>query len=360
MLNFLQLPEILKSKQEEEMQEGIFKALKIIAAGSILSFGTAQSQALTLNGAGASFPAPVYRVWTYTFAEKSGNTINYQSLGSGAGIAQIKSKTVDFGATDEPLVKEELDKNNLFQFPMLMGGVVPVVNLPGIKSGDLKLTPELLAKVYLGKIKQWNDDEIMKLNPSLKIASIPVTVAHRSDGSGTTWIFTNYLTKVSKEWADNVGCGKAVKWPVGIGGQKNPGVVNVVKKTVGAIGYVEYTYAVEAGMCCVSLQNQSGAFVKPAMESFRAAGENADWKNAPGFYMVLTNQPGEKSWPITGVTYILLQKKQPDAAKADEMLKYFAWCLKEGSELAVKLNYVPMPESVVSLIDAGLKENIVK
>ncbi|OGV35047.1 MAG: phosphate ABC transporter substrate-binding protein PstS [Lentisphaerae bacterium GWF2_45_14] len=332
--------------------------LCIILAAWVLCFGALTSQALTLNGAGASFPAPVYRVWTYTYAEKSGNTINYQSLGSGAGISQIKSKTVDFGATDEPLKKEELDKNNLFQFPVLMGGVVPVANLPGVKKGDLKLTPGLLAKIYLGKIKKWNDDEIMKLNPSLKIASIPITVTHRSDGSGTTWIFTNYLAKVSKEWADNVGCGKAVKWPAGIGGQKNPGIVSVVKKIVGAIGYVEYTYAVESGLSCVSLQNKSGYFVKPDMESFRAAGENADWKKAPGFYMILTEQPGEKSWPITGVTYILLQKEQPDAAKAGEMLKYFEWCFKNGSALALKLNYVPMPESVTSLVMEGLRENI--
>ncbi len=347
-----------QKKGEKKMQKGIFKQLKSIAIGSIICLGAAQSQAVTINGAGASFPAPVYRVWTYSFGEKSGNTINYQSLGSGAGIAQIKGKTVDFGATDEPLEKEELDKNNLFQFPMLMGGVVPVVNLPGMKDGDLKLTPELLADIFLGKIKQWNDDEIMKLNPGLKIASIPVTVAHRSDGSGTTWIFTNYLTKVSKEWADKAGCGKAVKWPAGIGGQKNPGVVNVVKKTVGAIGYVEYTYAVESKLSCVSLKNKSGSFVKPSMESFRAAGENADWKNAPGFYMVLTDQAGEKSWPITGVTYILLQKKPSDKAKASEMVKYFKWCFKDGAAMAQKLNYVPIPESVANLAEAGLKENI--
>jgi phosphate transport system substrate-binding protein len=330
------------------MKSILKKALGLAASG-IIGMTCAEATAETLNGAGASFPAPVYRIWTYSYGKKTGTKVNYQSVGSGAGIAQIKAKTVDFGASDKPLKKEDLDKAGLIQFPMLMGGVVPVVNLPGVNSNSLKLTPELLADIFLGKIKKWNDPAIKKLNPNLHLMSYPITVVHRSDGSGT-WIFTNYLSKVSKEWNDKVGCGKAVKWPVGVGGQKNPGVVNTVKKVKGSIGYTEYTYATEAKLDIFELKNKAGKFVKPSMDSFQSAGANADWNNAPGFRMVLTDQPGEKSWPITGVTYILVYKDQKNAAKAKEMLKYFSWCYKDGAEMASRLNYVPIPESVVKLV----------
>jgi phosphate transport system substrate-binding protein len=339
------------------MKQFLKKSLGLAASG-IIGLACATAGAETLNGAGASFPAPVYRIWTYTYGKQAGTKVNYQSVGSGAGIAQIKAKTVDFGASDKPLTKEDLDKAGLIQFPMLMGGVVPVVNLPGITSSSLKLTPEVLADIFLGKIKKWNDPAIKKLNPDLHIMSYPITVVHRSDGSGTTWIFTNYLSKISKEWEEKVGCGKAVKWPVGIGGQKNPGVVNTVKKVKGSIGYTEYTYATEAKLDIFAIKNKAGKFVKPGMDTFQAAGANADWSNAPGFRMVLTDQPGDKSWPITGVTYILIYKDQKNAAKAEEMLKYFSWCYKDGAKMATGLNYVPIPENVVDLVKDSWKKTI--
>lgn len=320
--------------------------------------GAVSGYAVTVNGAGASFPAPVYRPWTYLYKKASGTQINYQSVGSGAGIRQIKAKTVDFGASDKPLEEKELNESGLVQFPMLMGGVVAVVNIPGIKSGELKLSGPVLADIYLNKITKWDDDAIKKLNPDLKLPSMPITVVHRSDGSGTTWIFTNYLTKVSEGWKNGPGNGKAVKWPCGIGGQKNPGVANNVKKSRGSIGYVEYTYATEAKMSVVKLQNKAGKFVEPSMETFTAAGASADWKNAPGYYMVLTDQPGDKSWPITGVTYILVYKEQADAAKATEMFKYFDWCYSSGAAVAQKLNYVPIPENVIKMVKEMWKTTI--
>ena len=313
----------------------------------------------TINGAGATFPAPVYSSWTYKYKEKTGTRINYQAVGSGAGIAQIKAKTVDFGASDEPLEKEELNKYGLTQFPMLMGGVVPVVNIPGVESGKLQLTPKVLADIFLGKIKKWDDAAIASVNSGLKLPSMPITVVYRSDGSGTTWIFTNYLSKISQDWANGPGNGKSVKWPVGVGGQKNPGVANNVQKISGSIGYVEYTYAFEGKLSCAALQNKAGKFVAPGIESFISAGANADWKNAPGFYMVLTDQPGEKSWPILGVTYILAYKEQKDAVKSREMMKYFNWCYTdEGSKTASTVNYVPIPENVVKMVKEEWKKNI--
>ena len=333
-------------------------AMKYAAAAVAAIAGVAVMAAgATINGAGASFPAPVYTPWTYTYTKATGTQVNYQSVGSGAGIAQIKAKTVDFAGSDNPLKKEDLEKNGLVQFPMLMGGVVTVVNLPGVKPGELKLSGSVLADIYLGKIKKWDDAAIKALNPGVALPSLPVTTVHRSDGSGTTWIFTNYLSKVSEEWAKGPGCDKDVKWPGGIGGQKNPGVANSVMKTVGSIGYVEYTYAVEAKMAYTALQNKNGKFVNPSIETFTAAGASADWKSAPGFYMVLTEQPGDKTWPITGASYILLQKDQPDAEKAKEMFKYFEWCFsKEAAKTAAELNYVPMPDNVVSMIKEEWKK----
>ena len=324
----------------------------LIAASSLAGF------AETLNGAGASFPAPVYRVWTYNYKKATKVKVNYQSVGSGAGINQIKSKTVDFGASDKPLKESELDKYGLMQFPMLMGGVVVAVNIPGIKNEQLKLDGQTLADIFSGKITKWNDARITSLNPGVEIPSIPVTVVHRSDGSGTTWIFTNYLCKVSADWEKQVGNGKSVKWPVGIGGQKNPGVGNNVKKISGSIGYIEYTYAVEAKLATVQLKNKAGKVVKPCIKSFQAAGANADWKNAPGYYMVLTDQPGDGSWPITGVTYILIYKKQNSMDKAQSLLKYFNWCYKEGAASAVRMQYVPIPESVVNMVEKSWEKNI--
>lgn len=325
----------------------------VVAVMAVMSGATAFG--LTINGAGASFPAPVYRPWTYMYQKESGVRINYQSVGSGAGIRQIKAKTVDFGASDKPLKEKELQEAGLIQFPMLMGGVVPVFNLPGVKA--LNLSGELLADIFLGKVTKWNDAAIKKLNAGVSLPDMTITVVHRSDGSGTTWIFTNYLCKVSKEWSDGPGNGKAVKWPCGLGGQKNPGVANNVMKSKGSIGYVEYTYATEAKLSMVSLKNKAGNVVAPNMDTFSAAGANADWDNAPGFFMVLTDQPGAKSWPITGVTYILVHKDQPDMKKAEEMLKYFNWCYSaKGATIAKNLNYVPMPEGVVGKVMALWKK----
>ncbi|MCP3965998.1 MAG: phosphate ABC transporter substrate-binding protein PstS [Lentisphaerae bacterium] len=321
----------------------------LIAAAAIAVTGI-DASAVTLNGAGASFPAPVYRVWTYNYKRTAGARVNYQSVGSGAGINQIRAKTVDFGASDKPLKKAELDKYGLVQFPMLMGGVVVVVNIPGVKTDQLKLDGKTLADIFLGKIRKWNDPAITKLNPNLNIPAMPITVVHRSDSSGTTWIFTNYLTKVSDDWSKTVGNGKAVKWPVGIGGQKNPGVCNNVFKVRGSIGYVEYTYAFESKLATASLKNKAGNFVKPNLNAFQAAGASADWKNAPGYYMVLTDQTGKDSWPITGVTYILIYKVQKEMAKAKTMLKYFNWCYTQGASTAAKMHYVPIPKNVVGMV----------
>lgn len=333
------------------------KMLKAGIAG-VIALSTLASVAETINGAGASFPAPVYRVWTYNYKQATKVKVNYQSVGSGAGINQIKSKTVDFGASDKPLKKDELDKSGLIQFPMLMGGVVVVVNIPGIKDMQMQLDGQTLADIFMGKIKRWDDPKITKLNAGIKMPAVPINVVHRSDGSGTTWIFTNYLCKVSTDWDKNVGNGKAVKWPVGIGGQKNPGVANNVKKISGSIGYVEYTYAVESKIPTIKLKNKSGKVVGPSLKSFQAAGANADWKNAPGYYMVLTNQPGEDTWPITGVTYILVYKEQADAAKAKSLLKYFAWCYREGAPVAARLKYVPIPNSVVAMVEKNWAKEI--
>ncbi len=304
----------------------------------------------TLNGAGASFPAPVYQSWTHTYSQSNpGVQVNYQSLGSGAGINQIKAGTVDFAGTDNPLTLEEQNQANLVQFPMLTGGVVVIVNLPGLKDCEMRLDRATLADIFLGKVAKWNDARLKALNPGLALPDLDITVVRRADASGTTYIFTNYLSKISKEWRDKVGCGPSVQWPVGIGGQKNPGVCNNVLKINGAIGYTEYTYAVEAKLAAVQLENQSGKFVAPSPDGFAASAANADWQNAPGFYMVLTDQPGEDSWPITGVTYILI-RKDCDPAKRAELVRYFGWCLSSGAAAARQLNYVPLPENVAAIV----------
>lgn len=308
------------------------------------------ANAITLNGAGASFPAPVYQLWTYAYTQTGKASVNYQSLGSGAGLSQIKAGTVDFAGTDSPLTAEQQAEAGLIQFPMLTGGVVVIVNVPGVKSGELKLSREVLADIFLGKITNWNDPAIAKINPGVRLPkNLKITVVRRSDSSGTTFIFTDYLSKISGEWKEKVGAGSSVKWPVGVGGQKNPGVCNNVAKIRGSIGYTEYTYALEAKLNCTQLENQSGAFIAPTAKSFAASAANADWKNAPGFLMMLTDQPGAESWPITGVTYVLL-RKDADAGTKAALKDYFNWCFTEGASSAARLNYVPVPENVVSLI----------
>ncbi len=328
-------------------------ALAVILAMAAVT----QAQTVTINGAGASFPYPIYSQWAYKYNQLTGIKINYQSIGSGGGIAQIKSKTVDFGASDEPLQPEELAKSGLMQFPMVIGGVVPVVNIQGIAAGQIRLTGDIMAQIFLGKIAKWDDPAIKKLNPEVKLPTQTISVVHRADGSGTTWIFTDYLDKIAPEWHQKVGSGKAVKWPApnSVGGKGNEGVASYVKKVAGSIGYVEYAYALQNQMAVVLLKNRVD-FVAPNIETFQAAAANADWEKARDFYMVLTDQPGPKSWPIVGATYILVYRNQTDAGKGQAMLKFFDWCYKHGREMAEKLDYVPLPDNVVKLVESAWKE----
>ncbi len=313
---------------------------------------------MTLNGAGASFPYPIYSKWAYEFYKESGVGINYQSIGSGGGIRQIKAKAVDFGASDAPLEAGELDEAGLIQFPMVIGGVVPVVHVEGVAAGALKLTPDLLADIFLGVVTAWNDGRIAAVNPGLALPAKAITVVHRSDGSGTTWIFSNYLDKISPAWHDRVGFGKALDWPVGVGGKGNEGVAAYVARVDGAIGYVEYAYALQNQMAHVLLQNGDGRFVAPTAESFQAAAAHADWANAPGYYLVLTDQPGPESWPITGASFLLLHREQEEGDKAQQLLEFFAWCFRNGRQQALELHYIPMPENVIALIERTWAEEI--
>jgi phosphate transport system substrate-binding protein len=317
-----------------------------------------QSATFTLNGAGATFPYPLYSQWAYKYNKIAGLQLNYQSIGSGGGIAQIKAKTVDFGASDAPLKAEELAKFGLIQFPMVMGAVIPVVNIPGLASGELKLTPEVLADIFLGKITRWDDPAIKAANPEVQLPAQKITVVHRSDGSGTTWIFTSYLDKISVMWHSRVGHEKAVEWPVGVGGKGNEGVSAYVQRIEGAIGYVEFAYAKQNNLTYTQLQNAAGKFVSPTIEAFQAAAVNADWKNAPGYYVVLTNQPGEQSWPITGASFILIYKEQKDLERAKAMLSFFDWCFKQGAEMAKGLDYIPMPPEVVEMVETTWKNEV--
>ncbi|MCD6117579.1 phosphate ABC transporter substrate-binding protein PstS [bacterium] len=340
------------------------KTIRIfLTAGLILVLGLAvfspeaaasDKKVAVINGAGASFPYPIYMQWSHKYEELYKIRLNYQSIGSGGGIAQIKAKTVDFGASDAPLKVEELKAAGLLQFPMVIGGVVPIFNLKGFIAGQIKLSAENLADMFLGKIRKWNDPEIVKNNPGVKLPDKTVTTVHRADGSGTTWIFTNYLSKISEEWKEKVSFSKAPRWPEAnsIAGKGNEGVAVFVKKVDGAIGYVEYAYALQNKIPYVKLQNKAGRFVSPSLESFQAAAANADWNNAPGFYLVLTNQPGNNTWPISGASFILMYKNQNDADKAKSVLKFFDWCYKHGADLAEKLDYVPMPRTVIVLVES--------
>ncbi len=323
-----------------------------MAAGSIVLGGRAQAgEATTISGAGATFPYPVYSKWADTYAKETQVKLNYQAIGSGGGIKQISEGTVDFGASDAPLTPEELDKAALIQFPMVMGGVVPVVNIPGIKSGELKLEPAVLAEIFMGKIKKWDDPAIKKSNPGLKLPATAVSVVHRSDGSGTTWIFTNYLAKVSPEWSKSVGSDKSVAWPTGVGGKGNQGVASYVQRISGAIGYVESAYATQNRMPHAKLKNRDGKFVDPTDESVQAAAKGADWTHAHGFYMVLTDQPGADSWPITGASFVLLRRVQKDPDVCRAVLRFFDWSYRNGGAAAKELGYIPMPSNVVEMVE---------
>jgi phosphate transport system substrate-binding protein len=311
-----------------------------------------------ISGAGATFPYPVYAKWAEQYAQQTGVKMNYQSIGSGGGIKQIKAKTVDFGASDAPLEPADLKEAGLMQFPMVMGGVVPVINVPGVKTGAVKLSAEVLADIYMGKITKWGDKRIAAINPGVKLPNSAITVVHRSDGSGTTWIFTNYLAKVSAEWKAKVGNDKSVSWPVGVGGKGNEGVASYVDRIKGSIGYVEYAYALQNKMNYAELQNHDGKYVAPTSESFQAAAAGADWAHADGFYMVLTNQPGAQSWPITGATFILVYNTQDKPETGRAVLSFFDWAYHHGGKMAEQLDYVPMPESVVKLVEKTWSANI--
>ena len=332
------------------MKKAFWQFLAVVSITALAAW--AQAQPLTLNGAGATFPYPVYAQWAFKYEKLTGTKINYQSIGSGGGIAQIKAKTVDFGASDEPLKPEELNQSGLIQFPMLVGGVVPVVNVPGVAPGQLRLTADLLAQIFLGKITRWDDPAIKKANPQVSLPGLNIIVVRRADGSGTTWIFTSYLAKLSPDWKQQVGAGKAVSWPTGVGAKGNEGVAAYVQRVKGAIGYVEYAYALQNKMTYSLLANQGGKFVAPESKSFKAAAANADLEHAPGYYLVLIDQPGEDSWPITGATFILVHKQQADAGKAQAMLKFFDWGYRHGGEIAQKLDYVPIPAKVVELVES--------
>jgi len=324
----------------------------IVLIATLILAGTVSAAGLSISGAGATFPYPVYAKWANAYAAKTGVKLNYQSIGSGGGIAQITAGTVDFGASDAPLTKEKLDEAGLIQWPQIMGGVVPVVNLPGIATNQLRLTPKLLADIFLGKLTRWNDPAVAAANPAVKLPKTRITVVHRADGSGTTWIFTNYLDKISPEWRRKVGTAKAVAWPAGVGGKGNEGVSAYVQRIRGAIGYVELAYALQNHMTAVTLQNRDGNFVSATIDSFQAAAANADWAHAPGFYLVLTDQPGAGSWPITGASFILVHTQQKNLERARAVLDFFAWAFAEGDGMATRLDYVPIPDNVVTMIKA--------
>ncbi|HXP12461.1 MAG TPA: phosphate ABC transporter substrate-binding protein PstS, partial [Stellaceae bacterium] len=328
--------------------------LSRLAVAAVFAAGFAASaMAMDINGAGATFPYPIYAKWADAYKTATNIGLNYQSIGSGGGIKQIESNTVDFGASDMPLKPEDLEQNGLTQFPAIMGGEVLVMNLPGIKPGEMTLTGPVIANIYLGKITKWNDPALVKLNPGVKLPNQAIAVVHRSDGSGTTFIFSNYLSKVSPEWKDKVGEGTAIDWPVGLGGKGNEGVAALTQQTLGGIGYVEYAYALQNNMTYAKLVNREGSVLMPTSKTFQAAAANADWTKAPGFYLILTDQPGKESWPITGASFILMHKQQDKPETAKQVLAFYDWSYKNGQKMAEELVYVPMPPSVVKTIEAS-------
>jgi phosphate transport system substrate-binding protein len=335
------------------------KHIKTIAVAGFLAAAILPAAADDISGAGATFPYPIYAKWADAYKKETGIGLNYQSIGSGGGIKQIQNKTVTFGASDMPLQPVELNKWGMVQFPTVIGGDIPVVNLEGIKSGELKLDGDTLAKIFLGEITKWDDPAIKKLNPNVKLPSQAIVVVHRSDGSGTTFIWTDYLSKVNAEWKSKVGANTSVEWPAGIGAKGNEGVANNVVNTKGSMGYVEYAYAKQNNMTTVSMINLDGKVVAPNAAAFQAAAANADWEKADNFFVILTNQPGPASWPIAGATFILIYKQPQDPAAATSALKFFAWAYAKGGKMAEELDYVPMPAKVVSQIEAMWTKSIV-
>jgi phosphate transport system substrate-binding protein len=324
--------------------------MKTIVAAGLVAASTS-AYAADITGAGATFPYPIYSKWADAYKKETGNGLNYQSIGSGAGLKQIQAKTVTFGASDMPLKVDQLEKDGLAQWPMVMGAIVPVVNIEGVKPGDMVIDGETLANIYLGKITKWDDPAIKKLNPNVKLPSAAIAVVHRADGSGTTFNFTNYLSKVSADWKSKAGEGTTVEWPVGVGAKGNEGVSGNIGQTKYSIGYVEYAYAKQNKLTYTAMTNKAGKTVQPTTESFQAAAANADWTQAPGFYLILTDQPGDKSWPITASTFILMHKEPADKAASGEALKFFKWAFASGGKMAEELDYIPMPDNVVKLIE---------
>ncbi len=332
-------------------------SLKAAVAGLAMA-ASCIAAAADITGAGATFPYPLYAKWADSYKKATGIGMNYQSIGSGGGIKQIQAKTVDFGASDMPLTVDELSKSGLYQFPAIIGGVVPVYNVKGIASGKLRFTGAVLADIYMGKITSWNDAQILKLNPGVSLPAQAITVVARSDGSGTTFVWTNYLSKISPAFKTAVGEGSAVKWPTGVGGKGNEGVASYVQKIDGALGYVEYAYAKQNKLAYAAVQNRDGAYVEPDDLTFKAASAGADWAKSPGNYLILTDQPGKTSWPITSASFILMHKVQDKPANAAEVLKFFDWAFANGEKMALDLDYVPMPAAVVNLIQGQWKGGI--
>jgi phosphate transport system substrate-binding protein len=321
------------------------------AAAIAAAFTITTAQAADISGAGATFPYPIYAKWADAYKKETGNGLNYQSIGSGGGIKQIEASTVTFGASDKPLPGEELDKFGLAQFPMVMGGIVPVINIEGVKPGEIVIDGPTLAKIFMGEITKWDDAAIKKLNPSAKLPSDAIAVVHRSDGSGTTFNFTYYLSDVSADWKSKVGSDASVEWPTGIGAKGNEGVANNVAQTKGSVGYVEYAYALQNKLTYTKMVNKDGKTVAPTSEAFQAAAAGADWASKPGFGVILANQPGAASWPMTAGTWILMYKQPKDPAASAEALKFFHWAYKNGDKMAEELDYIPMPDKVVSEVE---------
>jgi phosphate transport system substrate-binding protein len=334
------------------------KHLRTLAVAGVMAATVLPASAAEITGAGSTFVYPVLAKWADTYKKATGIDLNYQSIGSGGGIKQITAKTVTFGASDMPLTPENVDKNNFVQFPIINGSVVPLLNLPGIKPGEVTLDGPTIAQIFLGNITKWNDPAITKLNPGVKLPDTAIAVVHRSDGSGTTFIWTNFLSKVSPEWKSKVGENTAVEWPVGIGAKGSEGVSQNAAQTVGALGYVEYAYAKQNNLNYAKMVNAAGKVVAPTMEAFQAAAAGADWTSAPDFHVIMTNAAGDKSWPVAGSTFILMQTVPTDAADSATALKFFDWGYKHGKQMAEDLDYVPMPDSVVALIEKTWKDKI--
>jgi len=328
----------------------------MVAAAAVALTGLVH--ATDISGAGATFPYPIYSKWADAYKTQTGTGLNYQSIGSGGGIKQIKAKTVTFGASDMPLKPDDLKASGLIQFPMIIGGVVPVVNIKGVLPGQLHLDGHIVASIYLGDITQWNDPAIKKLNPTLTLPSTAIAPVYRSDGSGTNFLFSDYLSKSSPKFQSSIGANTSVQWPVGIGAKGNEGVANMTAQTDGAIGYVEYAYAKQNKMAYTDLINTAGKKVAPDADSFQAAAANADWAHAPGYHLILTNQPGEQSWPITGASFILVYSVPPDPAATAAALKFFDWAYRNGGKMAAELDYVPLPASLIQQIRATWKAQI--